>query len=63
MTFWGLLEVNQTQPLRQSQCRLLQQITGGNIKTSEVYDSPKNSFFEGMVGVCKKLIADHLKIV
>ena len=61
--FGGLFKVNQTQPLQQFQYRLLQQITGGIIKTNEVYDSPQNSFFEGKGGVCKKLIANHLKIV
>ena len=61
-SFSSLFEVNQTQPLQQFQYRLLQQITGSNIKTNEAYDSPKNSYFEGR-GVCKKLIAKHLKIV
>ena len=63
MFFLGLFEVNQTQPLQQFQYRLLQQITGGNTKTNEVYDSPQNSFFWRKGGGCKKLIANHLKIV
>ena len=51
MSFSGLFEVNQTQPLQQFQYRLLQQISGRNIKTNEVYDSPQNSYFEGRGGV------------